>query len=190
MKHKSTFPSFFAPHHLRVLTVVFFQKFPISCIFAIMTKSSSSPTRIENFTPEEKIVLISIFKKRLLIKSMIYVFIILISISILIYTLCFTSESENFVLLYFAMGITVALCGRMFIADLSEYQRETSSPVKKVVNTRILHRDEKTIYIGNQRFRRKDIILDASEFDELHAGDPVRVEHSVKSHIIFSVKKI
>ncbi|MBI4946735.1 MAG: hypothetical protein HY840_10070 [Bacteroidetes bacterium] len=62
--------------------------------------------------------------------------------------------------------------------------------MKKVVDTRIVNHDGEKITIGNQQFKREDILLDAPDFELLRAGDPVRVEHSAKSHTIFSVKRI
>lgn len=152
--------------------------------------ASSSQIRIENFTPEEKVLLISVLKKKLLLKSILYVSVILILSVVLIYVLSFPSEMGNTALLYLAMGITAAICVKMFIAELSDYKRESRSEVKRVVNTRILYRDGKTLAIGNQHFKRQQIILDASEFDQLNSGDSIRVEYSAQSHTIFSIKKI
>lgn len=152
--------------------------------------ASSSPVQIEKFTPEEKVLLLAVLKKKLLLKSILYVSVILILAVVLIYILSFPSGIENSALLYLAMGITAAICAKMLFAEWSDYKREIRSEVKRVVNTRILYRDSKTLAIGNQHFKRQQIILDASDFDRLNSGDAIRVEYSAQSHTIFSIKKI
>jgi len=152
--------------------------------------NSSQQTRLENFTAEEKRRLASIFRKKFLVKSVIYIPLILGSVFIIVYFNFFTEGFDNLGLLDLAFGINIALCGRIYIGDVSEYRQESNLSVKKVVETRILKHEGDKIFIGNQHFERQNILLDAPDFDSLQAGDPVRVEHSAKSHILFSVKRI
>ncbi|MBI4930313.1 MAG: RDD family protein [Bacteroidetes bacterium] len=123
-------------------------------------------------------------------KSFIYLSIIGGTIFVLVYFMFFTKEFESLALLYLAVGITAVLCGRIYFGEVSEFLKETRSPFKKIVHTRIVRRDKAILTIGNQQFKKEDILLDASVFDELQAGDPVSVEHSAKSHMIFSIKRI
>ena len=93
-------------------------------------------------------------------------------------------------LLNVAFFIMAAIPARILFGEFLEYRKEVRSPVKKIVHTKISKRDGNKITIGNQQFKKEDIILDVSGFDELRAGDHVSVEHSAKSHTLFSVKRI
>jgi hypothetical protein len=150
----------------------------------------SQQTREENFSEEEKARLKEIFSKKLLTKSVIYFFLIGGSISVIIYFNFFTAGFDNLGLVTLAFLTTIALCGRIYISNISEYRKETKSPAKKVIETRIVKREGEIIFIGNQQFKRENILLDVPDFDKLKADDKVRVEHSAKSHTIFSIKKI
>lgn len=152
--------------------------------------ASAQLTRLENFTAEEIIRLKEIFRKKLLIKSLIYFFLIGGSVLVIVYFNFFTAGFENIGLLNLAFITTIALCGRIYFSNISEYRQEIKSPVKKVIETRIVKREGEKIFIGNQQFKRENILLDVPDFDVLKAGDYVRVEHSAKSHTLFSVKKI
>lgn len=152
--------------------------------------TASQQTRLENFTQEEKRRIADIYRKKFLAKSIIYLFLIGGSIFIIVYFSFFAKEIENLGLLNLAFGINIALCGRIYIGEISEYRQETNAPVKKIVETRIVRREGNKIFIGNQQFKKEDILLDVPDFDSLQAGDPIRVEHSVKSHTLFSVKRI
>lgn len=152
--------------------------------------NSYQQTRLENFTTEEKMRLAHIFRKKFLVKSVIYLSLIFGSIFIIVYFNFFTQGFDNLGLLDLAFGINIALCGRIYIGEFSEYRKESGSSVKKIVDTRIVSCEGGKILIGNQQFDKEDILLDAPDFDSFHAGDRVRVEHSAKSHILFSVKRI
>ena len=147
---------------------------------------------IEKFTSEEKRRLLSILRKRMFLKSFIYVVIIACSVSVLIYFNYIKSagETENIGLLNVVFIVTIFISARISMGDFLEYLKEARSPFKKIVNTRIVKHEGSVITIGNQEFKKEDILLDASDFDLLQAGDHVRVEHSEKSHTLFSVKKI
>ena len=147
-------------------------------------------THLENFTPEEKKRIAAIFRKKILLKSAIYIFLIGGSLFILVFFNFFTHGFDNLGLVNLAFGISIVLCGRIYMVELSEYRQEINSTVKKIVDTRIVGRDGNKITIGNQQFKKEDILLDAPDFDTLRAGDPVRVVHSAKSHTLFSVKRI
>lgn len=152
----------------------------------------ASNTTIENFTPEEKRRLVSILRKRLLPKSIVYLVIIVSFIFVLIYFnyIKNTHEIENIGLLNVVFIVTVFISVRICVGDFLEYMKEVRSPFKKVVSTRIVKHEGNKLTIGNQQFKKEDILLDASDFDVLRAGDHVRVEHSEKSHTLFRVKKI
>jgi len=149
-------------------------------------------TSIENFTSEEKSRLVSFLRKKMLMKSFMYLSIIAGIIFVLVYFnyLSGDAENENLGLLNIAFIIMAAFPARILFIEFLDYRTETRSAFKKIVLTRIVKSDGNKITIGNQQFNKEDIILDASVFDDLQAGDPVRVEHSAKSHIIFSVKRI
>jgi len=124
-------------------------------------------------------------------KTIIYLLIIVGSAFVLVYFNFFKKEKfETLALLNVAFIVTAFISVRICMGDFLEYLKEARSPFKKVVITRIVKHEGNKITIGNQQFKKEDILLDASEFDELRAGDHVRVEHSEKSHTLFSVKRI
>lgn len=149
--------------------------------------------RLEDFTPEERRRWRSILRKQILIDTAIYIPIITCAVSVIIYfnyLVDDTSIMENLGLLNIAFIITLVIAARIYTGEFLEYLKEMRSPVKKVVDTRVVKRDGKVITIGNQQFEKEEILLDSTGFDTLQAGDHVRVEHSAKSHALFTIKRI
>lgn len=146
----------------------------------------------EMFSADEKNRLAFILRKKLFVKNILYLIIIFSSVSVLVY-FNFSAAMRNHEsngLLNIAFAVTLFLVCRIFVMDVLEYLNEVRSPVKKIVHTKIVRRDGDVITIGNQQFSKDDFLLDSLVFDELQAGDAVRVEHSAKSHTVFSVKRI
>lgn len=149
--------------------------------------------RLENFTTEEKTMLSAVLKRKLLVIGLIYIVVILLSVAFMIY---FNNYSENYYLqnnievINVVFVVISVICGRMLVSEIIEYTKEINSPVKKVIETKILSSSEGKITLGNKSFEESDFLLDSSIFFSLHSGDSVRVELSAKSDILFSIKKL
>ena len=149
--------------------------------------------RLENFTEEEKKILSEILKKKLFVISAIYVIVILLSVAFMIY---FNKYSESYFLqnnlevINVVFVIISVICARMLVSEILEYAKEIKSPVKKVVETKILGRDENRISLGNKSFDENDFIFGIDDFESFKIGDNVRIELSAKTDTLFTLKKV
>ena len=149
--------------------------------------------KLEKFTDEEKAVLTSFLKKRLLFIGGIYLGVILISIAFIYY---FNKYSENYRIhdnmevinvVFVVIGV---LCGRLLFSEVIGYGKEIKSENKKVVQTKIIGRKDGKVTLGNKSFNEEDFIFGAVGFDSLQSGDSVIIELSAKSDTLFRIRRI
>ena len=149
--------------------------------------------RLENFSEEEKRKLVSILKRKLFPIGGIYVVVILFSIAFIVYFNYHSADyyfQDNTEVINIVFIIIAVISGRLLASEILNYRKETKSPVKRVVETKVLVTKDGEITLGNKSFEEDDFLFSANDFDSLQSGDNVRVEFSAKSDRLFSVKRI
>lgn len=151
------------------------------------------PSRLENFSEEEKRELSSVLGKDLFVFVFIYASVILVSIALMLY---FNIYSENY---YFENHLEVinvvfvvifVICARMIFSETMDYCKEIKSPQKKIIETKIDEKKDGEIVIGNKSFDTDDFLFEVADFDLLQSGDVVQIVMSAKSDTLFSIKRI
>lgn len=165
----------------------------IHTFLSLLYMSSSPVARLQILLEEEKAKLYAILLRKLLVRACIFTLMILTCIAILLF---FNKHSANYRIednlevLNVVFVVILVIVARLFVSEIFEFRKEIRSTSKKIIRTRVLGKENNKIVLGNKSFSKDEIILDASDFDSLKAGDEVQLELSVKSNIIFSVKKI
>ena len=129
----------------------------------------------------------------MIFRAVVISLIIVVCASVLVYFNVFASMGmgENSIgIVNVVFGIVGIICGRLLLAEFSEYFKETGSDSKKVVTTRVMARKGEKIVLGNRSFAKSDVLISNEGFEDLQQGDTVRVEHSSKSSIIFSLIRV
>lgn len=148
---------------------------------------------IETLSADERSKLISILKKKLIARAILFISAIVVSLGVVIYFTAFrtgTTSDDNIGIINVVFVVVIVLCARLLYAEVSDYGKEIASQEKKVTNTRIVSKQDGKIVLGNKSFGKEDILLNNYDFDTLQAGDDVILEISTKSNLIFSVKKV
>lgn len=149
--------------------------------------------RTEKLSAEEKTKLRDILRKRLLIIGSIYFIVIAASISIIFFFNTYSTIyyiENNLEIINVVFVIIAALSGRMLITEIMDCNKEVNASEKKIVETTITAKKENKITIGNKHFSKHDFIMDNSSFDDVQEGDRVRIDLSIKSGMLFSIKRI
>lgn len=153
----------------------------------------SSNIRVEKFSEPEKERLRTLLKKRLLVLAVIYLTIIAVSISIMVYFNKYSTAyyiKNNLEVINVAFVIITVLCGRLLVSEVIEFGKEAKATEKKIVEAKVTGRKGNKISIGDKNLGMHDFILDNSGFDSLRVGDNVRIELSAKSGTLFTIKRI
>ena len=148
--------------------------------------------RLEGLSNEERIGLSVVLKKKLLLRTVIFIATILAGIGVLVFFNTYStsySANDNLEVINVVFVVIIVVCVRFLYSEFGEYGKEVGSPNKRVLRTKVLGRQGAKIMLGNKSFGKEDILLDNSEFDALNGGEEVVLELSAKSNLIFSVKK-
>lgn len=148
--------------------------------------------RLQSLSAEEKVKLLAILKRKLLVRAIVFVSVILSSFAIVVYVnkhsgIFGSADSLGLINVFFV--VVIVIFSRMLYSEIMDYRKEAGSSNKKVIRTRIAGRDGDKIILGNKSFSKEEILLDNSDFDLLKGGDEVLLELSARSNTIFSVKK-
>lgn len=153
---------------------------------------SSPAARLERFSDEEKNLLASYLKKRLLLRAIIYLALIVLSVFVVlyfnVYDISLVNE-DSLGIINVVFVISGMLCLRLLIGEVMDNKKELNASSKKVIAAKVTSRDGAKIYFGAKGIRKKQLMIDPSGFDELKVGDVAHVELSVRSGMVFSVKK-
>lgn len=167
-----------------------FSRFVIKTYLRCMISSS---VRLENFSEAEKRELIAILKKRRSSRVALFVLLILVFLSCLVYFNGFSqppSVQDKLEILNVVFVVIFVIGGRLVVSEVVEYKKESAAEQKKVLNTKILAVSGNKITLGNKSFSKEDVLLGCPDFDQLKPGDLVRLEISSKSDALFSIKKM
>jgi hypothetical protein len=158
----------------------------------LQSMSSSPVARLQSLSDEEKEKLSAVLRRRLFFRSGIFFAMVLTCVAIILYFNIYNDNhvNDNLEIVNVVFVVISVLCARLFVSEFLEYKKEISSPVKKLVQTRVAGKKDGKIILGNKSFGKDDILLDASEFDSLRDGDEVILELSAKSNTIFSIRRI
>jgi len=152
-----------------------------------------APVKLEKFTDEEKTLLTSVLRKRLLFIGGIYLGVILISIAFIFY---FNKYSENYHIqdnmevINVVFVVIAVLCGRLLVSEVLGYGKEIKSENKKVIQTKNIERNNDKLALGNKSFGEGDFIFGTVDFDSIQSGDNVEIEISAKSDTLFRIRKV
>lgn len=155
--------------------------------------SSAPIARLQVLSEAEREKLSAILLRRLLIRSSLFLLMILTCIAILLYFNKYSGNyraEDNLEIINVVFVVIVVVVSRLLVSEILESSKEMKSASKKVIRTKVLDKKNNKIVLGNKSFSKDEILLDTSDFDSLQAGDEVQLELSAKSNMLFSVKKI
>ena len=154
---------------------------------------SSPIARLKSLSEEEKSKLSAVLRRKLFLRVGIFSSIVLVCLVVMMYFNTFSGSykvEDNLEIINVVFVVISVLCLRLVISEILEFGKETRSPNKKVIHTRIAGRKGDEIILGNKSFSKSEILLDNSEFDSFKGGEDVVLELSAISNSIFSVKRI
>jgi hypothetical protein len=150
------------------------------------------PASLQSLSDQEKEKLSAILRRKLYLRGGVFFGMILTCSAIMLffnkYNVNYQVEGNLGVINVVFVVISV-IGARLFVSEILEFNKETSSPVKKIIRTKVAGRKDDKIILGNKSFSKEEILLDSSEFDLLKGGDEVTLELSAKSNTIFSIRR-